>query len=250
MRKWVSSSPATGSPPRVFTVKKTARLLGLRWADSTTDSFSPEAQPEVDKPHDKASSDASGRARMLVLSSVARPDKTSDSVRRYHRTGSAHPGLHVGAPPDSTAAGIDRTETGMRRRTCLALTVGLALPGLGAPGVASGQVDIRVRLPLPIIRFETPPPLVVVSPGVEVVPDYPEEVFHRDGWYWHRSEDRWYRTRDHRGGWVVVERRHVPVVLLEVPPGKYKRHKAHKAHKSNDGKHDRKGHKHKHKHKH
>lgn len=125
----------------------------------------------------------------------------------------------------------------------LALALG-PVAGFALPKVASAQVDVRVRLPLPTIRFEVPPPLVVVNEGVEVVPDCPEEVFHRDGWYWHRTEGRWYRTRDHRGGWVFVESRQVPVVLVDIPRGKYKHHK----HK---GEHPGRGHgKHKHKHQH
>ena len=43
-------------------------------------------------------------------------------------------------------------------------------------------------------------------------------------WYWHRYRDVWYRTRDHRGGWVVAQRQYVPVMLTRFPPGKYRRH--------------------------
>jgi hypothetical protein len=96
---------------------------------------------------------------------------------------------------------------------------------LGAPAVTHAQVNVQVQIGLPTIRFESRPALVTVSEGVEVVPDYQEEVFFRDGWYWHRSGTRWYRMRDHRGGWVLVERRYVPVVLVGIPPGKYKYHK-------------------------
>jgi hypothetical protein len=104
----------------------------------------------------------------------------------------------------------------------IGLTLTLALL-LGAPAVTHAQVYVQVAVPT--IRFEVRPTLVTVSEGVEVVPDYPEEVFYRDGWYWHRSGARWYRMRDHRGTWVLVERRHVPAVLIGVPPGKYKHHK-------------------------
>ena len=62
--------------------------------------------------------------------------------------------------------------------------------------------------------------------GVQVVPEYEEEVFFVDGWYWYRSGPYWYRTRDHRGGWVVVERRYVPATLVKIPPGHYKHYKA------------------------
>ena len=112
---------------------------------------------------------------------------------------------------------------------------------LGAPAVSHAQVDVRVQVPLPSIRFEVRPALVTVSEGVEVVPDYPEQVFYRDGWYWHHNGGRWYRMRDHRGGWVLVERRQVPVMLVGIPPGKYKHHKvkvvkADKAAKGHPGK--------------
>ena len=66
---------------------------------------------------------------------------------------------------------------------------------------------------------------MVVSEGVQVVPDYEEEVFYTDGWYWCRQNGYWYRTRNHRGGWVVVERGYVPATLVRIPPGKYKHHK-------------------------
>ena len=78
---------------------------------------------------------------------------------------------------------------------------------------------------MPTIRFEVAPPLVVVSEGVQVVPDCNEEVFFQDSWYWHRNAGRWYRARDYRGGWVLVERRQVPVMLVGIPSGKYKHHK-------------------------
>jgi len=94
-----------------------------------------------------------------------------------------------------------------------------------SPAAASAQVDVQVHVAAPAIRFEAAPPLVVVEEGVQVVPDYDEEVFFVDGWYWCRSSGVWFRTRDHRGGWVVVERRYVPVALVKIPPGKYKHHK-------------------------
>jgi hypothetical protein len=64
--------------------------------------------------------------------------------------------------------------------------------------------------------------LVVVEPGVQVVEDYGEEVFFVDGWYWLRTDGRWYRSRHHTGGWAFVEPRYVPGRLAHVPPGQYK----------------------------
>jgi hypothetical protein len=91
----------------------------------------------------------------------------------------------------------------------------LAVSAVPAPARAQVAVDIR-------IGFPSPPPLVVVSPGIQVVPDYEEEVFFAGGWYWLRREGAWYRTRDHRGGWVVVPPRAVPASLVRLPPGRYK----------------------------
>jgi hypothetical protein len=88
------------------------------------------------------------------------------------------------------------------------------------------QAQVHVQVNLPGVRFEVAPRLAEVQPGVLVVDDYDEEVFFVDGWYWLRWRDgRWYRARDHRGGWVVAEPAAVPVVLVRTPPGRYKHHK-------------------------
>ncbi len=117
-----------------------------------------------------------------------------------------------------------------------------------APTPARAQAAVEIR-----IGFATPPPLVVVSPGIQVVPDYEEEVFFADGWYWLRRDTVWYRTRDHRGGWVMVAPRAVPVSLVNIPPGHYKHwrkdqekadRKAFKEAEKADRKAEKKGHKH------
>ncbi|HJX52534.1 MAG TPA: hypothetical protein VJ801_07200 [Polyangia bacterium] len=91
---------------------------------------------------------------------------------------------------------------------------------------SAAQVNLQVQIGVPTVRFETAPVLVEVSPGVQVVPDYDQEVFFVDGWYWYRSGPAWYRTHDHRGGWVVVHRREVPRGLVRIPPGRYKHYRA------------------------
>ncbi len=91
----------------------------------------------------------------------------------------------------------------------------LVVSAVPAPALSQVAVDIR-------IGFPAPPPVVVVSPGIQVVPDYPEEVFLVDGWYWLRRDTVWYRTRDYRGGWVLVQPRVVPAPLMRLPPGQYK----------------------------
>jgi hypothetical protein len=86
------------------------------------------------------------------------------------------------------------------------------------PRTAAAQASLQVQIGVPTIRFETAPALVEVSPGIQVVPEYEQEVFFVDGWYWHRAGRAWYRTRDHRGGWVVAHGREVPRGLLRIPP--------------------------------
>jgi hypothetical protein len=89
------------------------------------------------------------------------------------------------------------------------------------------QAQVHVQVSLPTVRFEVTPPLVEIQPGVMVVHDYGDEVFFTGGWYWVRWTDgRWYRARDHRGGWVVAAPAVVPPVLVGVPAGRYKHHKA------------------------
>lgn len=104
----------------------------------------------------------------------------------------------------------------MRIKTLITLTSVLALP-------AFAQVQISVQLPT--ITFNAPPPMVVIEPGVQVVEDNDEEVFFVSNHYWVRRGPRWYRARDHRGGWVVVDGPGVPPSLVRVPAGKYRRYK-------------------------
>jgi hypothetical protein len=96
-------------------------------------------------------------------------------------------------------------------------TTALALAAiLGLPALARAQVDIQISLPAVL------PPMVVVQPGVQVVPEQREEVFFHDGWYWVRRDGYWYRSRDHRRGWVVVPGPRVPARLASIPPGRYR----------------------------
>ncbi len=104
----------------------------------------------------------------------------------------------------------------MRIRTFVVAASVLALP-------AFAQVQISVQLPT--VTFNAPPPLVVVEPGVQVVEDYDEEVYFVSDYYWVRRGPRWYRTKDHRGGWVVVDGPGVPASIVRVPEGKYRRYR-------------------------
>ena len=58
-------------------------------------------------------------------------------------------------------------------------------PGYGAGYVAGG------------------PALVDVSPGVQVIADYDEQIFFVDGLYWRSYGGVWYSSRVYTGGWAV-----------------------------------------------
>ncbi len=107
-------------------------------------------------------------------------------------------------------------------RLVAALAVAVSL----LPAAARAQVDVNIRLALPVA-----PPLVVVQPGVQVVENYQEEVFFTNGWYWVRRDDRWWRARTPRATFVYVEPQYVPRAIYRLPPGQYRhwRHEQAKA---------------------
>lgn len=96
----------------------------------------------------------------------------------------------------------------------------LVLAALLVPAIALGQIRISgdLNIDLPAIV----PPLVVIEPGIRVVPDVDVEVFHVDGFYWTRHEGRWYRSDNPRHGWVHRPRG-IPPGLAKIKPGKYRR---------------------------
>lgn len=93
-----------------------------------------------------------------------------------------------------------------------------------SPALAQAQVQVQAgasfTLDLPVVI----PQLVIVQPGIQVVPDVDYEVFFVNGFYWTRHEGGWYRSRSPRAGWVYMPR-NVPPGLTRMPPGHYKRWK-------------------------
>ena len=90
----------------------------------------------------------------------------------------------------------------------------LALAGaLLLPVIADAQVraSAGLSIDLPVVL----PQLVVVQPGIRVVPECDHEVFYTNGYYWAREDNIWYRSRSHRGGWVVAPVRRVPAALVK-----------------------------------
>ncbi len=105
------------------------------------------------------------------------------------------------------------------------------------PGIALAQV---VSVTLPSIRFERPPPLVVVHQDVHVVEDYDDDLYVVRGRYYVRRGNHWYRAHDHRGQWRRIEHRHVPASLTRMTPGKYRRYKRAHHHAHRDERRDHK----------
>jgi hypothetical protein len=125
----------------------------------------------------------------------------------------------------------------------LALGGGIAMADEMSEAVfrmASGQVTITLGLPVVL------PTLVVVQPGVSVIPNQPVEVFYSGGYYWTRRDAGWYRTHDHNGAWAHVDDGRVPVAIAKSPPGQYRNYKGEGHGNSGKGngksdKHDNKG---------
>lgn len=99
--------------------------------------------------------------------------------------------------------------------------LGLAAVLLSLPIPGSAQVSIGAGIGIDI-RFPEPPPLVVVTPGVQIVPEYDEEVYFVNDYYWVRRDEVWYRTRRYDGGWRPVQVVYVPAALVRIPPGRYR----------------------------
>ena len=94
----------------------------------------------------------------------------------------------------------------------LPFAVLLALAG----SAAQAQVHVGIELGLPEV-----PSLVVVSPGIQVVEGFGDEVFLQGGWYWCRRSDGWYRARSPRAHFDWVDRGRVPRGLSRMPSGRY-----------------------------
>lgn len=99
------------------------------------------------------------------------------------------------------------------------IVVALLVPVHPQVGVSGG---IEVQAHVPTIRFEAEPALVLVTPGVMVVPNHEREVFFADRHYWYNVNGAWFRTRSHRGGWVRVATDRVPIAIVRLPRGTYR----------------------------
>ncbi len=115
------------------------------------------------------------------------------------------------------------------RKTALSIILSGALALPLAAGAQGLHAEIDLQLPTVI------PPMVVIQPGVQVIPEIEHEVFFVDGVYYTREHGGWYRAPSpHAARWVAVPVRAVPVALVRIPPGHYKNWKPSKAEKEHE----------------
>jgi hypothetical protein len=109
------------------------------------------------------------------------------------------------------------------RKTALSIALAGALSFPLAAAAQGLHAEINLQLPAII------PPMVVIQPGVQVIPEINHEVFFVDGAYYARQGGGWYRAPSPRAErWVGVPVQAVPVALVKLPPGHYKNWKAEK----------------------
>jgi hypothetical protein len=96
-------------------------------------------------------------------------------------------------------------------------TLPLAILFSLCPSLAQAQVSLHIDIGLPVA-----PPLVEVAPGVQVVEGFREEVFFRDGWYWCRRPDGWYRAHSPQARFDRIDAHRVPRALMSQPEGRYR----------------------------
>jgi len=71
------------------------------------------------------------------------------------------------------------------------------------PCLAQAQIDIRISIPLPPpIVFSAPPEMVVLpETEVYVAPDYDQDLYFYQGFWWRFWLGRWYRSLYYDSGW-------------------------------------------------
>jgi len=94
------------------------------------------------------------------------------------------------------------------------IILGMALTATGCVVHGTGGVQVRAH------AHYTPPRLVYVSPGVQVVYDYHEPVFYSDGYYWRNDGYVWYRSSYHSHGWVRADA-YVPAAIVRIDRPSY-----------------------------
>jgi hypothetical protein len=71
---------------------------------------------------------------------------------------------------------------------------------------ASGQMHTTANV--------SAPELVYIGPNVQVIADYDEPIFYTSSYYWRYDGGVWYRSSNHRSGWVRITV--VPEVITRI----------------------------------
>lgn len=102
----------------------------------------------------------------------------------------------------------------MRGRILITLCAALAVLGiLAMPGKSSAGLNVSIGLYSPAPAFVlTGAPYLVVVPSTQVyyAPAMGWSLFFYQGYWYHPSEGRWYRSRHHNGPWRFVTPTRVP----------------------------------------
>jgi hypothetical protein len=121
----------------------------------------------------------------------------------------------------------------MTTRTLLAaLTLEVAAAatlaaGATAPTPARAQVSVQIAIQVPV---PPAPALLFAAPGVQVVADWPDEVFYVSGGYWVRRDGGWYHAASPRARFFLAQPGLVPSALERLPPGHYRHWQRAQAH--------------------
>lgn len=105
----------------------------------------------------------------------------------------------------------------MRKSLTTVIMVG-ALLAAGGSQEATAEVYVNINLgPPPIVVAE--PPALVMVPGLQVffVPQLEFDVFFHADYWWSPRGNTWYRSRAYNGPWDIVEHRHIPAAVFQVP---------------------------------
>ncbi|MBD3395645.1 MAG: hypothetical protein GF418_08460 [Chitinivibrionales bacterium] len=73
----------------------------------------------------------------------------------------------------------------------------------------------------PALLLPPAPPLVLIAPGISVIPEFDHEVFVVSGLYWTFFDGDWYKRKGPKAKWIKVKLKHVPPGLVKIPRGKY-----------------------------
>jgi regulator of protease activity HflC (stomatin/prohibitin superfamily) len=82
----------------------------------------------------------------------------------------------------------------------------VSLLSLSIGCTASGQVHSSASV--------STPNLVFINSDVQVIADYDEPIFYTSNYYWRYDGGVWYRSSNHRSGWIRIEL--VPVVIRRI----------------------------------